>query len=139
MNISALLKGANIAPEVLDNRTAYMKAISSGVSGTIIKPAVTQLGERNLFIRLLDTNSANLSRFYNRKTLSKAHSEGILDTLRVFNQANSVFGDEEIATEWLHTRIPALSGKLPVDLCDTFEGRAMVKEALMTIEYGEFT
>ena len=139
MNISTLLKGANLAPDVLENRSAYIKAVNLGVPGAIVKPAVANLKERDLFIRLLDTNSANLNRFYSRKTLSKAQSEGVLDTLRVFNTANSVFEDEEIATEWLHTKIPALSNQSPVDLCDTFEGRTMIKEALMAIEYGEFS
>ena len=58
--------------------------------------------------------------------------------LRVFARAASVFDGRESGSEWLVTQVPALGGQRPVDLCDTFEGRTLVREALRKIEYGEF-
>ena len=139
MNISLLLKDADLPPNLLEDRAEYIQAVRKGISGTIVKQAIQLLGERDLFVRLLSTNSANLSRFYHQKVLSKIASEGILDTLRVFQDAISVFEDADIAKEWLHTRIPALAGEYPIELCDTFEGRKLVRETLRAIEYGEFT
>ncbi len=139
MNISLLLKDANLSPNLLENRAEYIKAVRQGISGTIVKQAVQLLDERDLFVRLLNTNSANLSRFYHQKVLNRIASEGVLDTLRVFQDAIAVFEDTDIAKEWLHTRIPALAGEYPIDLCDTFEGRKLVRETLQAIEYGEFT
>jgi putative toxin-antitoxin system antitoxin component (TIGR02293 family) len=139
MNISELLEGANLSPTLLEDRTAYIQAIRRGISGEIVKQAVQALEERELFINLLNTNSANLSRFYHQKLLTKMQSEGILDTLRVFQDAITVFENEQLAKEWLHTRIPALAGEYPINLCDTFEGRKLVREALQAIEYGEFS
>jgi putative toxin-antitoxin system antitoxin component (TIGR02293 family) len=139
MNIAELLEGVNLSPTLLENRTAYIQAIRRGISGEIVKQAVQVLEERELFIHLLNTNSANLSRFYRQKSLTKMQSEGILDTLRVFQKAITVFENEKLAKEWLHTSIPALAGEYPINLCDTFEGRKLVCEALQAIEYGEFS
>jgi putative toxin-antitoxin system antitoxin component (TIGR02293 family) len=139
MNIAELLEGVNLSPTLLENRTAYIQAIRRGISGEIVKQAVQVLQERELFIHLLNTNSANLSRFYRQKSLTKMQSEGILDTLRVFQKAITVFENEKLAKEWLHTSIPALAGEYPINLCDTFEGRKLVCEALQAIEYGEFS
>jgi putative toxin-antitoxin system antitoxin component (TIGR02293 family) len=139
MNISELLEKADLPPTLLEDRTAYIQAVRRGISGEIVKQAVQALEERDLFIRLLNTNSANLSRFYRQKPLTKMQSEGILDTLRVFQETIAVFENEKLAKEWLHTSIPALAGEYPINLCDTFEGRKLVCEALRAIEYGEFT
>ncbi len=139
MNIPKLLEEANLSPTLLEDRTAYIQAIRRGISGEIVKQAVQVLEERELFIHLLNTNSANLSRFYHQKLLTKMQSEGILDTLRVFQDAITVFENEQLAKEWLHTRVPALAGEYPINLCDTFEGRKLVREALRAIEYGEFS
>lgn len=139
MDIASLLENANLSSNLLEDRRAYIQAVRKGISGAIVQQAIKVLGERELFIRLLDTNSANLSRFYHQKKLAKIASEGILDTLRVFQDAVNVFEDVELAREWLHTRIPALAGEYPINLCDTFEGRKLVRESLRAIEYGEFT
>jgi putative toxin-antitoxin system antitoxin component (TIGR02293 family) len=139
MNISELLEKADLPPTLLEDRKAYIQAVRRGISGEIVKQAVQALEERDLFIRLLNTNSANLSRFYRQKPLTKMQSEGILDTLRVFQETIAIFENEKLAKEWLHTSIPALAGEYPINLCDTFEGRKLVCEALRAIEYGEFS
>lgn len=139
MNIASLLENANLSPDLLEDRRVYIQTVRQGISGAIVQQAVKTLGERELFIRLLNTNSANLSRFYHQKSLSTAASEGILDTLRVFQEAVEVFEDVDKAKEWLHTKIPALAGEYPIALCDTFEGRKLVRESLKSIEYGEFS
>ena len=139
MDVEALLQEANVSPVVLTDRGAFIQAVRQGIPGLVVKMAVTVLGERDLFVRLLETTSANLSRFYRKKTLTRADSEEVLDTLRLFQDAIAAFEDQDIAQEWLHTSIPTLAGERPVDLCDTFEGRALVRESLHAIEYGEFS
>ncbi|MEO0837199.1 MAG: MbcA/ParS/Xre antitoxin family protein [Cyanobacteria bacterium J06642_3] len=139
MNIASLLEDANLSPTLLEDRGAYIRAVRQGISGKVVELAIKALGERDLFVSLLSTSSGNLNRFYHSPLLTRVQSEGILDTLKVFKQAIDVFGDENIAKEWLHTNIPALDGELPINLCDTFEGRRLIKEALEVIEYGEFT
>ena len=139
MNIALLLKDSELSPTILEDRSEYIQTVRQGISGKIVERAVKVLGEREFFVRLLSTSSGNLNRLYRSPSLSRVQTEGILDTLKVFDKAINVFGNEEIAKEWLHTSIPALDGELPLDLCDTFEGRRLVKESLEAIEYGEFT
>ena len=139
MNIVSLLTDSDLSPTLLEDRGAYIQAVRQGIPGKIVELAVKALGERDLFVRLLNTSSGNLNRFYHSQLLTRVQSEGILDTLKVFNEAINVFGDENLAKEWLHTSIPAIGGELPINLCDTFEGRRLVRESLEAIEYGEFT
>ena len=134
----AAIQGIKVPPAVFSDHETFIEATRKGLPGNIVKQAVDALGHRELFVRLLETTTGNLNRFYRRKSLNAYHSEGILDTLRVFSRANSVFGDPEIAGEWLDTAIPALGGRTPISLCDTFEGRNLVKVALRKIEFGEF-
>ena len=139
MSIASLLENSELSPTLLSDRGEYLKALRQGISGAIIKEAINELGERDMFISLLQTTSANLNRFYHKKKLPRSAAEGILDTLRVIQDAVSVFGDMAMAHEWLHTSIPALAGEVPINLCYTFEGRKIVKESLKAIEYGEFS
>ncbi|MEM8500911.1 MAG: MbcA/ParS/Xre antitoxin family protein [Pseudomonadota bacterium] len=134
----APIKGVRVPVQVFSDHQKFIKLTRKGVSGTVVKQAVQSLGYRELFVRLLETTSGNLSRFYGRKALNPYHSEGILDTLRVFSKAISVFGDRDIASRWVESPIPALGGLVPLDLCDTFEGRDLVQATLRKIEYGEF-
>jgi putative toxin-antitoxin system antitoxin component (TIGR02293 family) len=140
IDFNCLLKKAKLPLTTLEDEATYIQAVREGISGAIVQPAILELGERELFSRLLNTNISNLSRFYRQKTLSATISEAILDTLRVFKLALEVYeGDAETALLWLHTNIPALSNEIPINLLDTFEGRRMVKDCLMVMEYGDFT
>lgn len=134
----APIKGVRLPVQVFSDEQKFIKLARKGVSGAVVKQAVQSLGHRDLFVRLLETTSGNLSRFYGRKALSAYHSEGILDTLRLFSKAISVFGAREMANEWIETPIPALGGQVPIELCDTFQGRDLVQAVLRKIEYGEF-
>lgn len=134
-----LLEEENLPPSLLKNKIEYIQTVNQGISGNIVKQAVKQLDQRDLFVRLLETDSANLSRFYSKKTLTRSQSEGILDFLRLFQKATEVFDNSDLAKEWLQTRLPVLNGECAIDLCDTFEGRKLVTETLDAIEYGEFS
>ncbi len=132
------IRGVNVPIAVFSNHATFIAATRKGLPGKIVKQAIDALGHRDLFVRLLETTSSNLNRFYRQKTLNAYHSEGILDTLRVFSKANSVFGDPDVANEWMETSLAALGDQTPISLCDTFAGRDMVQAALRKIEYGEF-
>jgi putative toxin-antitoxin system antitoxin component (TIGR02293 family) len=138
MNTATLLESIDLSPTLLEDRAAYLKAVRQGISGRLLKEIVRVFGERELLIKLLNTSSANLNRFYKAEPLSSFQSESVLDLLKIFNLTMDVFGDEEKAKIWLHSNVFALNGECPIDLCDTFEGRSLVKECLQAIDYGEF-
>ena len=132
------IEGIDIPAAVFSDRNSLIRAARQGLPGDVIRQAVRILGHREVFVRLLETTGGNLNRYYRRKALSPVQSEGILDMLCVFARATTVFGDIDSAREWLETTLPALGGNSPLEMCDTFAGRALVQGALNKIEYGEF-
>ncbi|WP_372614187.1 antitoxin Xre/MbcA/ParS toxin-binding domain-containing protein [Halomonas sp.] len=137
---SEMMAEVGLPRDVYTDQEVFIRTVREGVSGRILKKAVSAMpDDRKVFVRLLETDSGNLHRFYKRKSLGRAQSEELLDTLKLYIEAEKVFGDREIAEDWLHTPVPALSGSRPVDLFDTFAGRAMVRQALRKISFGEFS
>jgi putative toxin-antitoxin system antitoxin component (TIGR02293 family) len=134
-----LAKRLRIPADVLNNQAEYINIVRVGISGGVVKRAIEIMGNREMFVRLLNTTSANLNRYYRKKTLNRVNTEEILDTIRVFAQTLQIWGDADAAKTWLNTPLPALSGEKPVNLFDTFEGRNWVRQVLRKIEQGEFT
>ena len=132
------LQGIDVPPAALADRSAFIEAVRAGLPGEVVKQTVDVVGYRDLVVRLVGTTSANLHRVYRRKALAQAQSEALLDTLRVFSRAERAFAGLVRAHEWLETALPALGGQRPIDLCDTFEGRRLVRGAIRRIEHGEF-
>lgn len=134
------IEGVSVPAEAFTDQATYIRTVRAGIPGSVVKQAIRALGgNRELFIRLFDTTSANLSRYYKKRLLSRADSEELLDTLRVYQQALQIFGDEALTREWLATPVPALAGEQPLGLFDTFEGRNLVRATLRKLEYGEFS
>ena len=131
-------EGVDVPPAAFIDRSAFIDAARAGLPGEVVKQAIDVFGHRELIVRLVGTTSGNLHRVYRRKALGPAQSEVLLDTLRVFFYATSAFGNRGRASEWLDAALPALGGQRPVDLCDTFEGRRLVRDAIRRIEHGEF-
>ncbi|MFC0269112.1 MbcA/ParS/Xre antitoxin family protein [Kushneria aurantia] len=128
---------------IAEEPAAVIRTARQGVPGSLVRRALGELSDhppfRELFIRLLETTSGNLHRTYQRAALPRTQSEEVLDLLGLLNHVHRVFGDREMALEWLQTPLVALSGELPIALCDTFHGRQLVRTALRAIEYGEFS
>lgn len=126
--------------DVYTDPVSFIKTVREGLPGLVLKRVVERLSvDRDVFVRLLETDSGNLHRFYKRKALGRAQSEEVLDTVKLYVEAGKVFGDHEVVQEWLRTEVPALAGSRPVDLLDTFAGRELVRQVLRKISYGEFS
>jgi putative toxin-antitoxin system antitoxin component (TIGR02293 family) len=138
-NSNDLVKRLHIPANVLSNQAEYISTVRAGIPGEVVKRAIEIIGSREMFVRLLNTTSANLNRYYRKKTLNRVDTEEVLDTIRVFAQALQIWGDVDTAKSWLNTSVPALAGEIPANLFDTFEGRNWVRQVLRKIEYGEFT
>ena len=135
-----VLSEISIPAAALTNQAEYIRTVRTGIPGSVVREAIGLFGgHRELFVRMLGTTSANLNRYYRKKTLSRVDTEEVMDALRVFNEASRVWGDKEMALEWLNTPIAALAGESPLALFDTFEGRNWVRQTLRKIEYGEFS
>ena len=128
-----------VNPEAFENALSFISAVRQGVSGQVVKKAVSLSGSRELFARILEVSPSNLSRYYRRKALSREDSEEVLDTIRVLEKARQVWGSMEVARAWLDTPVPALNHAAPIELFDTFEGRRWVSGVLDQIEQGDFS
>lgn len=63
---------------------------------------------RDIIVRLLETDSGNLHRFYKRNALGRARGEDVLDTVKLYVEAGKIFDDRELAREWLHSEVLVL-------------------------------
>jgi putative toxin-antitoxin system antitoxin component (TIGR02293 family) len=133
------LRETNLPSDILDNDVAFIRAARSGVSGNLVQETVDLLGgHRELVAELVGTNPGSLHRTYKKEALGKTESEAILDLIRLFAYAVTVLDSDDIVREWLSCEITALSGSRPIDVMDTFQGRAMVRDVLSRIQCGEF-
>lgn len=132
------VEGIDIPWDVLADDGAYIQAVRRGVPGNVVRQTVGVLGHRETFAHLLGATPGNLNRLYRRPALGRGQSEAILDMLRLVSRGLAVFGDVERTNEWLGAALPALGGARPIELCDTFQGRQLVRDAIRKIEYGEF-
>lgn len=139
-NVNGIMSGLSLPADVYTNPASYIRTVREGLPGAVLQQAIERLSaDRDVFVRLLETDSGNLHRFYKRKALGRAQSEEVLDTVKLYLEASTVVGDREIGHEWLHSQVSALSGARPVDLLDTFAGRGLIRQVLRKIRHGEFS
>lgn len=124
---------------IFTSTKSYIEAVRQGLPGRTVKAAVDDFGDRDLFVRILNTTAPNLHRFYSKKSLGREASEELLDAFRLILAANKVWGSQKAAKQWLSSPLPALDGERPIDLFDTFEGRRWVTAVLRNIETGDFS
>ena len=132
------IEGLGVPAAAFVDQATYIRTVRAGLSGEVVKQTIDAIGHRDFFVRLLGTTSGHLSRLYGRKSLGPARTEGLLHTLRIFAAAVTAFGGLERAQDWLGTALPALGGDRPIDFCDTFDERRLVREFIRKVEYGEF-
>lgn len=128
-----------LPPNVFENTATFIETVRQRIPGKIVRHAVELLGDRDLLARVLGTTARNLGRFYRKESLSRKHSEAVLETLRLYLETLRVWDSAEAARGWLNSRVPALNGEEPTNLFDTSEGRRWVRQVLQAIESGEFS
>ncbi|GAA3973819.1 antitoxin Xre/MbcA/ParS toxin-binding domain-containing protein [Allohahella marinimesophila] len=128
-----------LSASIFTSPKSYIEAVRQGLPGCTVKAAVDDFGDRDLFVRILNTTAPNLHRFYSKKSLGREASEELLDAFRLILEATSVWGSKSAAKQWLSSPVPALDGERPIDLFDTFEGRRWVTGVLRHIETGDFS
>lgn len=117
----------------------YYRAVNQGVSGKTLKSIVLAINDRDVFAKVVGKDKTNLSKSYRLATLPKLVGDSVVDTLRVYMLATRIYGSLELASEWLHSSIPALGGEQPVALLDSHAGRELVRQTLRKIEFGEYS
>lgn len=135
----AILAQAGLSPADLNDPVRYITSIRSGLAGSVVRSLIEALHVPRIVVsEILNVDESNVARLYQRPRVSVSQSESIMDTTRLMLKAVRVFGNQDLATEWLQTQVPALGNARPYDLMDTFEGRKWIDQVLCNIESGEF-
>lgn len=84
------------------------------------------------------------ARTYARRVAGKARltlpeGERAARLMRVFDRAKQLFATEENVRKWLHTELPALGWRTPIDFARTEPGAREVENLLGRIEHGVFS
>jgi len=84
------------------------------------------------------------ARTYARRVAGKARltlpeGERAARLMRVFDRAKQLFATEENVRKWLHTELPALGWRTPIDFAQTEPGAREVESLLGRIEHGVFS
>ncbi|WP_318512094.1 antitoxin Xre/MbcA/ParS toxin-binding domain-containing protein [Photobacterium leiognathi] len=129
-----------IPANIFNNDKVYYQAVVKGLSGKVVKWAVTAMPkQKEAIVKALGTTSGNLSRLYSKDALDQHQSEQMLDVLKLYVEVCDVLGSTKKADLWLSISAPVLNGEKPIDLMDTFIGRKMVREVVNKIRFGDFS
>lgn len=135
----AILAQAGLSPADLHDPVRYITSIRGGLAGSVVRSLIEALHVPRIVVsEILNVDESNVARLYQRPRVSASQSESIMDTTRLMLKAVRVFGNQELAIEWLQTPVPALGNARPFDLMDTFAGRKWIDQVLCNIESGEF-
>lgn len=86
--------------------------------------------------QLLHISHRTLQRKAPNEHLSVHISEQILSIAEVIRRGIEVLGDEGQLEIWLHSALPTLSDRKPIDLMDTIFGTTLLLKILGRIEHG---
>jgi putative toxin-antitoxin system antitoxin component (TIGR02293 family) len=84
------------------------------------------------------------ARTYARRVAGKARlkvheGERAARLMRIFDRAKQLFVTEENVRTWLHTELPALGWRTPIDFAQTEPGAREVENLIGRIEHGVFS
>lgn len=127
----------NLPPDLFSNDLSYIETVRRGLPGKALQHAAALVG-KSAISRALDVDLSNWSRQLKRPRLTEEQSEVVLDTLELYDVARQIFGGQELAEEWMTSRIPAIGNQRPSDLVDTFRGRSLIRNALLMIKSGDY-
>lgn len=125
--------------DIFRNPVIFIKTVRSGISGTVLKKTLEEIGTEYVLSKALHTDRTGLDDYCSEKVIDSQKSEIILDTVLILNRVNHILESAELANDWLVSRVPALGGEKAADLFDSWEGRRWVLSVAEKIERGEFS
>jgi hypothetical protein len=126
-------------PSIYHNPATFIATVRAGISGHVLKQALEHFDSKQIFARALSTNVAGLEAYCGETPLDRQRSEVVLDTMRTLDKIQRIWGSDEAAQSWLHSKVPALGGAKPAEMFDSYEGRRWVAQIVEKIEYGDFS
>ncbi len=130
----SVLGGRKVMCKDVVSGAAFVQTVERGLP----RSAVTELKR---FSHLSDSDLAaviprrTLTSIRQARRLTLEQSDRIARTAGIAALAQRVFGDVEVAREWLLTSNPALEGHVPLRLLRTGSGAHLGEAVLLHIEY----
>ncbi len=131
-----------IFPEIYGSESPdsmqIIQRVRSGIPGTVLgKVAAAYQMPKNDMYSLLHISPKTGQRVASSK-LDKDKSDHLIQMVKVYSRAISVFKNYDKAMNWLKSPCYALGDQAPIQLLDTTEGAELVMTTLGRLEYGVF-
>jgi len=129
-----------------EKRTSYMSLLRihrlmsfSKASGSTLR-SITTIIPKDLIADTLEISPQNLSKLYQRKSLSRTQTEQLEGLTYLWGkiQQELFIDDQQMMQRWLDTPVPALDGEKPKSLMGTITGRKLVEQYLQKLSYGDY-
>ena len=133
------IEGVEVPPAAFDDRSAFIDAARTGLSGEVVKQAIDVFGHRELIVRLVGTTSGNLpprvppARRSDRRS-PKCFSIRCASSLAPRRHSGAATGR---ASGWMQ-RCRPWAASVRSTCATPSRGRRLVQDAIHRIEHGEF-
>jgi putative toxin-antitoxin system antitoxin component (TIGR02293 family) len=134
-------KGKSITYEQIHDNHAMVQRVEEGLPVMDVVKFGKQAGFTNdELAKLINIPARTYARRVAGKTrLTLPEGERAARLMRLFDRAKQLFVTEENVRKWLHTELPALGWRTPIDFAQTEPGAREVENLIGRIEHGVFS
>ena len=138
-HLMSILGGSKAISQKVNNEMDLILLTRSGLPKKTLDALSKRLNiSMERLSQLLHISLRTLQRKAPGEHLSVHVSEQILAIAEVIRRGIEVLGDESQLEIWLHSELPALSDRKPIDLMDTSFGTQLLLKILGRIEHGVY-
>jgi len=129
-----------VYPELQDD-AAMAHLVEEGLPVLDVVEFATQAGfSHDELARLIHIPPRTFARrIADKKRLKIPEGERAIRLMRLYDQANQVFGSGEVTREWFNAKLRALGGRTPLEYAQTEPGAREVENILGRIEHGVYS
>lgn len=139
LSAESLLGGKPVLQKKLVTSMDWVAAIREGISSAAVDALAASMRVTQFeFSAALGIPERTLVRRKKEGVLSSEESAKLVRVARVLERAEQVFGDFDVALDWLKSANASLAGETPLSLLDTEIGAESVMDTLGRIEHGVF-
>jgi putative toxin-antitoxin system antitoxin component (TIGR02293 family) len=139
LSAESLLGGKPVLHKRLVTPMDWVSAIREGMPSAAVDALAASIRVTQFeFSAALGIPERTLVRRKKEGVLSSEESAKLVRVARVVERAEAVFGDFDVALDWLKSANASLSGVTPLSLLDTEIGAESVMDTLGRIEHGVF-
>lgn len=118
--------------------TQVIARIRHGIPVSCLKRVSSTLGmDKTQFLATVGMSGIRVERrIRGKRVLTVGAGNILVRVAQVYRSTIEVYGNHELAGQWLQQELIPLGGVSPLSLCDTEFGADLVRKTLRAIEYG---